>query len=176
MRRDKNLSQEQLAELLGVSRQAVSKWEQDSGSPNYPETEKLIQLAQKLDVSLDALLLNRRPEAKTSAPAPLPDGKIFIKTNLLDSAYTSYNKFAIQKNFFPGKNQAKFFLNGVECHGVGFWGKSETLTVLGVYVTRKEAERELAEIHKAIQCGETAYEIKYSAKVKEEWHGYVLDD
>lgn len=56
MRKEKYLSQEQLAEIMGVSRQAVSKWEQGAG---YPETEKLISLAKKLDVSLDMLLLDK---------------------------------------------------------------------------------------------------------------------
>ena len=39
LRKMKNMSQEQLAERLDVSRQAVSKWESGNG---YPETEKLI--------------------------------------------------------------------------------------------------------------------------------------
>lgn len=56
MRKEKYLSQEQLAEIMGVSGQAVSKWEQGSG---YPETEKLIDLAKKLDVSLNMLLLDK---------------------------------------------------------------------------------------------------------------------
>ena len=42
IRREKQLSQEELAEKLGVSRQAISKWEQGSG---YPETEKLLILS-----------------------------------------------------------------------------------------------------------------------------------
>lgn len=58
LRKEKYLSQEQLAEIMDVSRQAVSKWEQGSG---YPETEKLIELAKKLDVSLDVLLLDKTP-------------------------------------------------------------------------------------------------------------------
>lgn len=43
IRKQKNISQEGLAELLNVSRQAISKWEQDLG---YPEMEKLL-LCQK---------------------------------------------------------------------------------------------------------------------------------
>jgi len=39
-RKESGLSQEELAEQLGVSRQAVSKWENDSG---YPEMEKMIR-------------------------------------------------------------------------------------------------------------------------------------
>ncbi len=53
IRKEKNISQEQLSEMLNVSRQAVSKWE--SGA-SYPETEKLILISQKLNVSIDYLL------------------------------------------------------------------------------------------------------------------------
>lgn len=47
------LSQEELAEMLGVSRQAVSKWEIGEG---YPEVDKLLLLSKRLNVSLDSLL------------------------------------------------------------------------------------------------------------------------
>lgn len=53
IRKDNNLSQEQLAEELGVSRQAISKWE--SGVA-YPEMEKIIQLCNKFDLNIDDLL------------------------------------------------------------------------------------------------------------------------
>lgn len=52
-RKEQNLTQEQLAEILGVSRQSVSKWEQDIA---YPETEKLIELGKVFDCSMDYLL------------------------------------------------------------------------------------------------------------------------
>ena len=42
MRRKKNISQEELAGKLNVSRQAISRWEQDNG---YPEMEKMISLS-----------------------------------------------------------------------------------------------------------------------------------
>ncbi|MBP1542558.1 MAG: helix-turn-helix transcriptional regulator [Oscillospiraceae bacterium] len=60
-RKQNNYTQEQLAELLGVSRQAVSKWE--SGTA-YPETEKLIRLSEMYGCSLDYLLKDVQPEAK----------------------------------------------------------------------------------------------------------------
>lgn len=53
IRKDNHLSQEQLAEELGVSRQAISKWE--SGVA-YPEMEKIIQLCDKFDLKIDDLL------------------------------------------------------------------------------------------------------------------------
>ena len=53
IRKKNQLSQEGLAEMLGVSRQAVSKWELGEG---YPEVDKLLLLSKKLNVSLDSLL------------------------------------------------------------------------------------------------------------------------
>lgn len=53
LRKMKQISQEQLAEKLEVSRQAVSKWESGNG---YPETEKLIAICEILDCSMDHLV------------------------------------------------------------------------------------------------------------------------
>src|SRR5574344_575843 len=52
LRKNRKMSQEQLADELGVSRQAVSKWE--SGS-SYPEMDKLIQIAKIFECTLDDL-------------------------------------------------------------------------------------------------------------------------
>ena len=51
-RKQHNLSQEELAEKIGVSRQAVSKWERSEASP---DTDNLISLAEVYGVSLDEL-------------------------------------------------------------------------------------------------------------------------
>lgn len=53
IRKEHNLSQEQLAEELGVSRQAISKWE--SGAA-YPEMDKIITICKKYNVNIDDLL------------------------------------------------------------------------------------------------------------------------
>ena len=52
-RRKQNLTQEQLAEQLGVTRQAVSRWESDTA---YPETDKILRMAALFNVSCDYLL------------------------------------------------------------------------------------------------------------------------
>ena len=52
LRKEKGYSQEQLADLLDVSRQSVSKWE--SGT-TYPEMDKLLSLCKIFNVSLDEL-------------------------------------------------------------------------------------------------------------------------
>ncbi len=53
LRREKNITQETLAELLGVSTQAVSKWEREE---TYPDITMLIPLASYFGVSIDELL------------------------------------------------------------------------------------------------------------------------
>ena len=65
LRKKAGMSQEALAERLGVSRQAVSKWE--SGQ-SLPDTEKLIRLSDLFQVSTDYLLKDA-PEAPAPAPA-----------------------------------------------------------------------------------------------------------
>ena len=57
------LTQEKLADRLGVSFQAVSSWERDE---YIPETKKLIDLAKELDASVDAILNDRKMEFKTN--------------------------------------------------------------------------------------------------------------
>lgn len=63
LRKNQNYTQEQLADLLGVSRQSVSKWEADIA---YPETEKLVKMGQLFSCSMDYLL----NEAVTEKEAP----------------------------------------------------------------------------------------------------------
>ena len=52
-RKNKGFTQEELAELLNITPQAISKWESESG---LPDVSMLIPLAQVLGVSTDALL------------------------------------------------------------------------------------------------------------------------
>ncbi len=61
IRKEHNLSQEQLADELGVSRQAISKWESSSA---YPEMDKIIALCDKFNLNIDDLLHKDIKEAK----------------------------------------------------------------------------------------------------------------
>ena len=67
LRQGRGMSQEALAEALGVSRQAVSKWEKNL---SYPDTENLLSLAELFGVSADELALLRRQESQGEAPPP----------------------------------------------------------------------------------------------------------
>lgn len=57
LRKQKGISQEELANQLNVSRQAVSKWENDAG---FPEMEKMLMLGNIFQVSMDYLLKEDR--------------------------------------------------------------------------------------------------------------------
>ena len=59
LRKEKDISQAELAKRLDVSRQAVSKWEQGTSSP---DTNKLIQLAKILDTEVEYLATGTKPE------------------------------------------------------------------------------------------------------------------
>ena len=56
LRKQKGLSQEELANRLNVSRQTVSKWEVGESSPDM---EKLVAISELFDISLDELVLDK---------------------------------------------------------------------------------------------------------------------
>lgn len=65
IRKENNLSQEDLAEKLGVSRQSVSKWESNQA---YPEMDKVIQLCKMFNLNIDELLnqdINDKKDSET---------------------------------------------------------------------------------------------------------------
>lgn len=64
LRKQNHYTQEQLADMLGVSRQAVSKWESDAA---YPETEKLLKLGDLYHCSMDYLLKDGEETPAASA-------------------------------------------------------------------------------------------------------------
>ncbi|HFU4122316.1 TPA: helix-turn-helix domain-containing protein [Streptococcus suis] len=59
LRTTNNLSQDELAEKLYISRQAVSKWENGEATSDI---DKLVQLAEIFGVSLDYMVLGKEPE------------------------------------------------------------------------------------------------------------------
>ncbi len=58
IRKERGLSQEGLAELIGISRQAVAKWELGQG---YPDVENLISLSDLFKISIDKLIKAEEP-------------------------------------------------------------------------------------------------------------------
>ena len=62
LREERKLTQEQVAEVLGVTFQAVSSWERDEYKP---DTDKLIKLAEIFDVSVSTIAEERHKTFKT---------------------------------------------------------------------------------------------------------------
>lgn len=66
LRTEKNLSQGDLADALDVSRQSVSKWENNSA---VPELDKLMKMAAIFEISLDVLVSNSTEQKQSTQPA-----------------------------------------------------------------------------------------------------------
>ncbi|MCL2854778.1 MAG: helix-turn-helix domain-containing protein [Defluviitaleaceae bacterium] len=80
LRKQKNLSQEQLAEQLGVSRQSISKWETDESVPDLPN---MVALSEIFNVTTDYLLKNTNA-IPAHAPAPVPAAAHTVRRRLPD--------------------------------------------------------------------------------------------
>ena len=85
LRKQSNLSQEELAMRLGISRQAVSKWERAESSP---DTDNLIALATLYKMSLDDLVhSDLPPEPAAYTPPYQPDAVFTAEVSTLDGSY-----------------------------------------------------------------------------------------
>ena len=76
-RRKSGLSQEQLAEKIGVSRQAISKWESGTSTP---ELEKLLALSECFQITLDELVKEEIVNQSTNEMPQKIEGTKFQKT------------------------------------------------------------------------------------------------
>ena len=110
LRKENNYTQEQLADILGVSRQAISKWE---SNVTYPETSKLIRMSELFDCSLDYLL---KDTVET-------DNKV-QNDNVMDSFRKHLRERKSEKTlcgmplWHIGKNARGFVALGVNARGV----------------------------------------------------------
>ena len=163
IRKQRNITQEELAELLNVSRQAISKWESGNG---YPETEKLITISRELNISLDYLLhdashLAQKESTEEKCAVYAPSGKIAITTFDKENVVVCH---AVKSSpiLAPGKREPKYILNGID--RVTFWG--EHTTILGWYETLDGIQKEIAEITDALNKGVGSYSLQYAADVE----------
>ena len=162
VRKEHHLSQEELAELLDVSRQAVSKWEQGQG---YPEVDKLLLLSSKLNISLDALMsieTNRGAGVKSENKSGL-----IVITSPHENVIATCYKVAASSKMRGGKGSPQYALFGMDRGGSNFWG--EPTTFLGWYADEDQISKEISEIHRAIVQGIPTYTLQYSAKTQRRW-------
>ena len=77
LRKDHKYTQEELGEILEVSRQSISKWESDQA---FPETQKLIELSKLYHCTVDYLLGNENSDNQTSSADHKATKKTFKMT------------------------------------------------------------------------------------------------
>ena len=124
LRKDNNFSQEQLAEKLGVSRQAVSKWEMGS---SYPDMDKILQMCKILNCNLEDLM-----DDGVLGESLDKSNKININNyikDFLNFITRSYNMFCSMKF----KEKIQFLL---EMFAIFF-----VLFIMGVIITRSSRDR-----------------------------------
>lgn len=166
IRKENELSQEELAELLGVSRQAVSKWEQGVG---YPEVEKLLLLSNTLNVSLDSLMSTRFAKEEKANIEKIP--RNILITSPHENVIVNCHKVSSSQKFMAGRHSPHYALFGISI-GSSFWG--EPTTFLGWYADHESISKEIEEIKKAIIAGMVSYELKYSVKVEKHLLGMKI--
>lgn len=81
LRKQRGMSQEELAERLNVSRQAVSRWETGTA---MPDAANLLQLSRIFGVSTDYLLGAEPPAEKERGKPPAEDGWVFLYLIILE--------------------------------------------------------------------------------------------
>ncbi|WP_243660024.1 helix-turn-helix domain-containing protein [Miniphocaeibacter halophilus] len=74
LRKERNYSQEELAEKLNISRQAISKWESGQGNPDI---DNIIKLSEIYNISTDYILLGKdiKNNSSTNYPSSIQDVK-----------------------------------------------------------------------------------------------------
>ena len=160
-RRDRGFSQEDLAEQLDVSRQAIGKWEQGQA---YPEMEKMLALCGALNVSLDELMADELPAGcRPSSTAPAESILILAENgiNLVRCISVICSKPYKSRTLEP-----KYALFGVTGY-TPFWGQHNTF--LGWYADEESVQKEIKAIQQAMRCGNSEYTLQYAVKVRRRW-------
>ena len=166
LRKEKQMSQEDLAELLNVSRQSVSKWEQGL---SYPEVETLLLLSKTLSVSLDEMLSTGF--SCTETPKTSITGSLII-TSPNENVIATCSKVQSSQRMSRRKNKPNYALYGFTHGGSQFFG--EPATFLGWYANEELISKEMEAIHNAISNGIPTYTLQYSAQVQRRWSGLKL--
>ena len=104
LRSDAGISQEQLSEILGVSRQSVSKWEMDQA---LPQIDKVLQISEYFNISTDELL-REKLDIKKSDEKPIRNkyfgnsSKANVPKSIIQNAMTKadFIVFVILFRFF----------------------------------------------------------------------------
>lgn len=175
LRKSNGFSQEQLAEKLDVSRQAISKWE--SGA-SFPDIEKIVLISELFGVSTDYLM---KDEKTTECGGDIQQcvqvpHKLYI-VDINKRKLSAFDEFAVEMLGTSNNGEADL-ITGIRksdekvkvpvcvLYGVakGILGLNKR-TTLGFYASLEDAKKELNNISK-VGTTETVYELKYAAKMQ----------
>ena len=110
LRKENNYTQEQLANVLGVSRQSISKWESNIA---YPETDKLIRISELFNCTLDYLL---KDAEETSNSKQTNEKSLSFKAHLRERK--SEKTVCGMPLWHIGRNAKGFIAVGLNARGV----------------------------------------------------------
>lgn len=136
LRKQHGYSQDELADMLGVSRQAVSKWERSESSP---DTDNLIALAKLYDVSLDELLGFKKEEQNeaNSTETDVNDDKNETSSADCDNNIPHRDSVHIDENGIHLKDK-----NGEQVHITGGIAKFVNKIVGNIHIDDDDEEDE----------------------------------
>ena len=117
LRKEYNYTQEQLADILGVSRQSISKWESDIA---YPETEKLVKMGKLFECSMDYLL--NEDVSEKQGLQPTEKESLWNKLKLQIHERKSEKMIFGMPLYHIGRNAHGFFAIGLKARGVFSFG------------------------------------------------------
>ncbi|MGL4695335.1 helix-turn-helix domain-containing protein [Enterococcus larvae] len=158
LRMKKGISQEELSELLDVSRQSISRYENGSSQPDF---DKLLLLSKYFEVSIDFLLDNTLKEKNSERIKFEGKNKITI-TSKIDGKVSSFYKFVLSPVMGKKDYHPEVLLMGVDGHS--FWGDSTLM--LGWYRDKADAEKELREILESMSQGKSVYDLQHCVTVR----------
>ena len=165
LRKSAKLSQEQLAEKMGVTRQTISNWELDESSPDLKQGKELSKI---FNVSLDDLTGDSTFEylGKTDN-----EKKITI-ISPIENVIVTCNKIQSSSKYKGGKDSPKYALFGSDETNNTVFGANNTF--LGWYEDKEQISKEIMEIKEAFMSGTSLYELKYNVEVKKQLIGMKL--
>ena len=165
LRKAANLSQEQLAEKMGVTRQTISNWELDESSPDLKQGKELSKI---FNVSLDDLVGDSTYEYLDKTDS---NKKITI-ISPIENVIVTCNKIQSSGEYKGGKGSPKYALFGCDESNSTAFGPNNTF--LGWYKDKEQISKEIMDIKEALVSGMQSYELKYNVAVEKKLMGMKL--
>ena len=158
LRKNINLSQEQLAEKLGVTRQMISNWELEESAPDLKQAKELSKI---FKVSLDELISNLVLEY---------NGGIARKLTIvskIENVIVTCDRVISSSEYKGGKTSPKYAL---------FASLEDSKNIfLGWYASKDDLSNEIEEIKNAFMLGNSSYELKYNVPVTKKLFGLMVN-